>query len=542
MASYLVQAGTSLYHVTRGGVGTALTLPSGCTLTGTSAAPLRSVLFEGGATPVRVCVGGCTFDFFIDTYGVARPLSIAAPAASPVATVGGGTDLYGVYGVAATFKIKNRFGLTIWESAVSPMSPYTPSLNNQSIRLDAIPISPSTFINARGLYRTTNGGNTLFPWFDIDDNSQTIADVGTPDTRLSLVSALAANFGSPPKLKLACLWKQRVWGIPDQQPHNLRWTEDRLFYAWNPANEIVIPPVHQDVLGLTGVTAFIPRRDQLGVAKNDHIHQIVGDSNDTFQRTQVSDTIGCVSQDSVVVIRDTAYFLGPRGVVEWTAKSIGYISEAQVDGWFTSDTYFNRALFPYARGRYNPVTDAYELLVAAAGSSNLDRWIAFDLRGRRWFGPHKTDGFTPTGIGTDTDFHGTVQSGTVNAPYTIFGSSAGNLYVRDDSKKADDGTAIPFQVDLPPLGSQEPDVTKVFGQPTILTRAESSGTLSIVPKIGALDASEGAPILHDLRKEREVLRRLGTGIYAQLSLRHSDANTGVELRGLEIPYTTIGRR
>lgn len=539
MSSYLVQAGTNLYSVTRGGVATTISLPGGVTLTG-STDPCRTAAFttSSGLDTVLVVVNGGSADFFLTSDGTARPLSIAAPTSAPVLSAGSGTGLTGVYKVACTFKVKDANGATVLESGLGPSSAASSSLSNTTLRLDNIPTSNNSYVTARGVYRTTAGGNIFYPWFDIDDNTNLSEDRGVADASLSVLITSADTYGNPPPLKLIASWNGRLWGVPKGYPDELLWTEDQVFYGWGATNSVIIPPASSDAFG---VTALIPRRDQLGIARFNRLHQITGSDNDSFQRVEVSESLGCVSQESVVVVRDVAYFLGERGVVEWSAASIGYCSEAQVDAWFTTDTYFNRALFTQAKGRYNYETDSYELLLASAGSSSLDRWISFDLRSRRWFGPHKTTAFTTTCVGNNTFFKGTLTD-TNEVPITVFGGSDGFLYRRDASVVDDAGVAVPFSVDLPYIHGGEPDYEKFWGELTVAGRAGDSGTLTITPKVGDLDATTSTARSHDLSKTRERLSRLGVGKYFQLNLSHSEVGKGMSLHGLELPFHLVGRR
>lgn len=541
MASYLVQSGTTLYLVTRAGVQTAITLPMGVTLTG-AASRCRVVVFGASNAPQIIVVGGLTKDIYISSSGVARVLQIAPPVAAPALTAGAATDLTGAYTVWVSFKVKDDNGKTLIESALSPASTPSAALTNQTLRMDGIPVSSESTVNSRGIYRSMSGGNVPYPWFDIDDNSTLAEDRGVVDALLALLPTTAVSIGTPPDLALITTWKDRLWATPRLKPDYTRWTEERVFYAWNPTNELVVPPLFTDAYG---VTAYIPRRDQLGIARRNRLYQVTGDSNDTFQRTCISEILGCVSQESVVVVRDIAYFLGERGIVEWTADSVGYVSEAQVDPWFTSDTYFNRALFSSVQGRYNPSTDAVEFLLPAAGSSNLDRWIAFDLKRRCWLGPHTTAAFTPTCCGTDSSDHGILTS-SQGYPLAVFGASDGYLYYRDDTNADDDQTAVALDVTLPALGGFDPAVTKVWRQPAVHTRAETAAApgnrLIVTPTVGDLSASASPAQVHDLTREHGRLGRLGFGRYLSLRLQHSGVGESVRIFGIDLPFLVRGRR
>jgi hypothetical protein len=541
MASYLVEAGTSLYRMTAAGVATQITLPSNTpavSLYGTQAAPLRTAVFTSGNTPIEVCVNGGSQDFFIDTYGVARRLQLTPPTAAPVLAIGAGTGLTGIYTVAMTFKIKDVNGNTIIESALGPLSTPTSSLANKSIGMTLIPVSGDPTVNARGIYRSTAGGSVLYPWFDIDNNTDLTDDRAGADALLSIISTTAYRQSAPPDLKLIATWNDQLWGVPRKQPDHVRWTDPRLFYAWSPDNEVLAPPTNTDGIG---VTALIPRRDNLGIAKRKRLYMITGSGNDSFQRVGNSETLGCVSQESVVVHQNIAYMLGENSVNAWSDEGIVSITDDNVQAWFTTDKYFNRSMFPYAQGRYNPDSNSYELLLSAPGSSNLDRWISYSIRTQRWYGPHLTNGFIPSCAGTGTGNRGVLNE-SANPPITVFGGQDGRIYQRDGSNVNDGSTAVPLSIVLPPLSVNEPDLDKIFLKPTIHTRAEASGVLTVIPTVGSLEDAASIARTHDLRLGREVLPMLGRGRYCQLTLTHSATTERPRIMGIEIPYNFLGRR
>jgi len=551
MASYLVQGGTTLYLVSQTGVLTPLTLPSGITVTGPST-PCRAVLFGSGTDPYLIVVNGLSQDIYIDKYGTVRTFSVMPPVAAPTVTTGAltgptGTLLTGIYSVAASFKVKTTSGAVILETGLSPISTGSPSLSTGSLAVNAIPVSSEPTVNARGLYRTLSGGNVLYPWFDVDNNSTLTADRASTDGTLSLLPTTATSNGLPPALKLIANWKDILWGVPRAEVDHVRWTEPRIIYGWQATNDLIAPPQNTDVYG---VTAFIPRRDQLGIARRDRLHQITGDSDDTFARTQVSPNIGCLSQESVVVIRDVAYWLAERGVVEWTSESIGYITESQVDPWFTTDEYFNRSLFTSAQGRYNPDTDSYELLLAGLGSTALNMWVAFDLKRRAWFGPH-VSGLPLSCCASDSERHGYLRN-SVDFPITVFGTTTGYLEKRDVTVADDDTQPVAMDCTLPILGGFAPEQDKVWGDPTLHSRIEPAGTgpntLAVTMAAGPLESdgfvSPDFAVTTDavLTEGYQRLDRAGVGRYLSFEFQHEAVGERVRIQGLEVPYAVIGRR
>jgi len=545
MASYLVTTPNGLYLESVSGAITSISLPSGVSIT--SGALCRPALFGTNGDPYIVVVNGLSSDIYIDKSGIARTLQLQPPAGAPAVTTGAGTDLTGVYKVAVTFKIKDGSGKLVAESALSPLSTGSVSLSNVSLAVNSIPVSNSTDVNARGLYRTLSGGNVLYPWFDIDDNTTTSEDRGGSDANISLLPTTATTIGLPPLLSLIMAWKDRLWGVPRLNPDFPQWTESLQFYAWNATNQIVAPPQNTDPYG---VLAFIPRRDQLGIARRNRLYQITGDSNDTFARTEVSPNIGCLSQESVVVVRDVAYWLGERGVVEWTSQSLMYVSESQVDAWFTTDNFFNRGLFGLAQGRYNPDTDSYELLMAGLGSTSLNMWVSFDLKRRAWFGPHTTD-LPLSCCATDTERHGYLRDAG-QLPMTAFGGGTGILYKRDSTVADDDNNPVEMDLTLPLLGTFAPEMDKVWLDPTLHSRIEpastGSNTVTITAAVGSLNADgiidDANPVVSeaDLTEDFQRLDRPGEGRYVSFRFQHAAQGERVRIFGLEVPYNIIGRR
>lgn len=740
MASRFVQAGSSLYRQRTDGVSTVIALPqypTPVTLYGASR-PLRATGFTYQDKPITIFVNGGSEDFYVDTFGVARSLQLAPPMIAPVPSAGAGTGLTGVYKVAATFKVKDANGATLMESGLSPISVATSALVNKTIALANIPVSADGSVNARGLYRTLSGGDVLYPWFDMDNNLDLTEDRGVADASLSVLGTNVTRYGQPPDLSLVTVWNDQVWGVPRLQPDHVRWTDPRLFYGWSPDNEILAPPTNSDAYG---VTALIPRRDNLGIAKRKRLYMVTGSGNDSFQRVGVSETLGFVSQESIVVIENEGYGLGETGVNVWSDEGIVSISDDQVQAWFTTDDFFNRSQFYRAQGRYCEDSDSYELLLCSAGSTTFDRWVSYDRRGKRWSGPHKTVGFTPTCCATGTSLRGLLDE-TSSPALTVFGASDGWLYKRDpnvitdgaldptidsvsnlayaaglswthvcavgttllvalirddgaavttvtyngvamtlgdsvvvsggfkyyayyqfnpasgshtiavggsatiaaigvsyrntgttlDAHATNSGTslvtlrtslttlvdrslvlyfvadrsggvpsalenivavgnaggaasmivfdaggavpdagvttmiatvngtaggvmlafpptatvntvgAVPMEIQLPFLSVSEPDITKLFERPTIHTRAETSGVLTVTPIVGTLESAASQSRSHNLQLDRELLPMLGVGRYCQLTLTHSAATERPRIFGIEIPYTFLGRR
>ena len=535
MPNYIVQGNTSLYRVSQGGVATTLTLPTGVTLYGTGT-PCRFAQFGEWV----IVVNGATKDLFIGLDNTVRVLKILPPSVAPTLAASATTAGFGAGARIVAYTQQVRDPLTrklIMESGFSPVGSYTVPGGGGGILATNIEVSEHQHADARGVYYSTAGGTYLFTAHWIDSNIVTDFDVLVT----TLAGVLPVVPEPAPDFKLIAAWKDRLWGVPRLEIDNVRWSEERTFYSFPSTNEIVVPKIETDT---SGVTAIIPRRDDIGFGRKDALYRIIGDDNESYQRQKVDD-IGVEVQESVVVVRNIAYFLGRAngrvGVFEWSDAGVRNVSERQVDAWFNTDTYFNRSRWENARGRYNPDTDSYELLLASQGQTTQDYWVSFRIRDRVWHGPHKTAAFTNFATGTDGNLSGTLGS-TTAARLSVFGGTDGFLYKRDSSVVNDHNSAIDFDIDTPFIHDGAPDIEKVWMQPTIHSRIEAAGTLTVTPKVGGLGASAGTAISHTLTLGRERLRRLGLGRYVQLNMRLNTVDRKVRIFGIELPWLHRGRR
>lgn len=208
----------------------------------------------------------------------------------------------------------------------------------------------------------------------------------------------------------------------------------------------------------------------------------------------------------------------------------------KVHPWFNTDTYFNRTLFADAVGGFNPDLDTYDLHLAAAGSSTLNRWVSYHIKQRIWTGPHVTAKFTPT-------YRGLLRDDAMEAVPTIGGSDM-FLYKMNQSGATDVDTAIAIDWITKFLAADTPDITKVWLEPTFHVKRQGATPqpLVVTPRIGALDASNGTAQNISQAIDRSRLARLGVGRFLRLQFTHSTNAEDVDLRGLELPYVEAGRR
>jgi hypothetical protein len=417
-------------------------------------------------------------------------------------------------------------------------------LTNQNASLTDIARSTDD-ISARRLYRTLTDGAVYFHLLDHDGNTSEALINGTSDAALELLPALSDTLTSPPgtipsiRFKWIVEWKSRLWAIADDPTllDTVFVTETNKVYAW--PNSIVAYPTGQDEFGIVGL---VPRRNQLGIIKRNGLWQINASSSGTgltlsnISVQQITfGKAGCISADTIVVVNDRAFWLGNDGVYEWTDNGVRNITDEKVAPWFKSDTYFNRSKFPDAFAKYNEQRNQYELHLAAAGSSDIDRWVALNITNGQWYGPHKTGLFTPTHAAHLVDSNG--------LPIALVGSSAGVIYTANATTFRDGAaTAIDMDVFTPFYHGNAPDIVHYWDEVSALSKIEAAGTLSITPYVGRLDASAGTAISHDLTKGRERLRRLGVGPMLRFRLRHNTVNQSATIYGFEVPFHEVGRR
>lgn len=517
----LLQAASSLQFMDTSGVLTTLTLPTGVTIDSTKVP--RFTIFGRYV----VVVNSPTRPITVDADGIVRVLTPNPPGAPVTLSGPAGGSLTGTFIVWQSYITFDAFGRIISESPMGPPSIAT-AIAAKYLKAADIVLSSDT-VSATRLYRSTTGGSIPFLWIDVDGNTQTSIQDDLSDTLLGSVAA--PTLGAPSRLSLIAEFRGRLWGVSLTDIDAVRYTEAELMYSWPSTNRIIIPKEGGDD---RGVTAILARRESLAIGRQNKLVEIVGNDNDDFREVKLSDETGVEASDSLAVHLDTCFFLGKDGIYSWDDSGVNNVSDGKVRSWFTTDTYFNRARFPYAVGRIDPLSGKYQLLLSATGSSNLDRWIEYDIKNRTFWGPHKTDDFTPTWITTLLD--------SSNLPVVAHASSSGFFYKEQATRTDGTATGIAFDVDGKFHDMQTPDITKFFGELSVMSKIQAAGTLTINSYVGGLDAAAGAAISATMTLGRERLRRLGIGRFCKLNFQHSVAGQDVELFGYEIPFHEIGRR
>ncbi len=525
MAFTLVGTSTGLVAIAADGTQGSLTLPSGITIV--AGATMRGAVMNR----IAILVNLFSAPIWTDLTNTVYPAQLASPGIPPTLATGGGTGYTGTVRAKVQFLIKDEFNNVIGSSELSPASA-SQVLANQNIAYTNIAISPNPAVNSRRIYRTANLGTSYFWDVDIDDNTTTTLTNASSDASLSTVAIDPDEYvACPAGLDTVAVYKGRAWGRSKTDPDTLYGSALDDVTSW----PISIPtyPVGAERSGITG---FGARRDDLVIFKRASIQKLVGDSEDNFRIIRLAEGQGCVSADSVRVIRDAVYWLDSEGV--WTLGADDTprsLTDDTVRPWFSSGDYFNRSNFSVAFAEYDPRKHSYDLFLCSTGSTTIDRWVSLDLLTGKWFGPHKTGTFTPSGSAVCSD--------TAGNPQLVVGGSNGFLYAALAGNYSDGAsTAIDFEVKGKFHSGDQPDLTHLWLQPTLLTKVESAGTLTLTPRIGNLDSVTGTAQSHDLTKERERMARIGPGRLCQFQFRQNTAGQGVELYGYELPYIVLGRR
>ena len=543
----ILQAGTALQMLDKNYDFVSLTLPTNVQIS--SNLPARFTIFNRYV----VMVNSVSRPIIIDPEGNVFVLTPRKPGNLITLAGAAGGTLSGTYRVKATFVIKDTDGNIITESDFGPISAAA-TISSQWLRATNIPVSPDTSSmvvgGLRRIYRTTTGGSTYFPWIDLDGNTVTSIQDDLSDASLSLVAA--PTLGAPPDLYLVAEFKKRLFGVGRNDKDTLYHSEASKMYAWPATNSFPIQPVGEDE---QGVTALIRRRDELGVARRSAFHKIVP-SGSGFGLLTITEGSGVESQESVVIIKDVGYYLGHAkgqfGIYKWDSAGVANISDKQVQSWLNSDTYFDRAEFKNAFGRYNPVTNAYELHLKDKASGD-DRWISLDLNRMQFFGPHKTDAFIPRCTGHIVD--------STNVIRAAIGGTNGFIYQMNMPTFEDEGYPIEFDVESPAFHANAPEIDHYWGELSVLTRQEiapNAGKLIVTPSTGEIgqevvdgvptgkttvvNLQEGDSMEADLTQSRHRLDRLGIGKVAKLRFYLKEIGKGVRIFGYELPFHELGRR
>jgi hypothetical protein len=543
---YLIQAGDVIYVVAENGtVYTALVMPAGVTVDATKRArfaTLNQKVVISNAVSVNVWVDPATFTVY--------KLAIAAPTTNLAAAQGASTGgLTGAYLWRYSF-VQKIGGVVVNESPLSPAMA-APVVINGTASLSSIDVDSTvgTATTGRRIYRTAAGGSDYFNTFeDIDDNVTTVLSDIVSDAGLDLLPAditvtnAAAGSDGASRLTLLVEHKDILFGVGSQAAlvDQILYTNPKQIYAWSANNQLPAAPTGADSFGIVG---YAPRRDGLCIFKRARLLKLIGSSNADFAVIPVMERVGCIASDSLVIINDTIYWLGADGVYSWDDNdTISCVSRAAVDGWFTSDTYFDRTQFSIAWGNWNPVTNCYELSMVPAGGTDLTAWVAMELTTGKWFGPHLTGAFTPTGrqlLRTSAGIWRPMMGGADGYAYLQ------NVDGSDDVAGSGALAQVVSSWTITPMTQGDPTLTHFWGEVHATFREEANGvTLALTPTVGNLESVTAFTVTMPLSGSTKArLRRIGVGSICFLQFEQNALGARFLLYGLDVtPISLVGRR
>lgn len=522
MAFTLIQTGGSLKSVnTDGTLGPALTLPSNIDLA-TNRQP-RFARFKRYA----ILVNTPTKPLSIDPDGVVRILTPDAPTAAVTLSDGAAGSLSGTYLSLQTYYINDLDGNLISESGAGPAMSAAYTIASKKLR-GTFAVSGESVTGSK-IYRTTTNGSTYFPWTSTTDNIDTTVENDTSDAALGLVEM--ADLGEAPDLTLIAEWQGRLWGVDRTEIDDLRYTESGTMYGWSALNTLPIGKIGTDQ---AGVIALVARRNALGVARKNSFLQITGTTRSNIGAKTLHEELGVLSQESVVVFNDVAFFLWRDGVYTWDDSGFKCISNGKVRSWFTTDTYFNRTMFWRAFAGLDPLALRYRLYLASADSTTIDRWVEYDIPTGTWWGPHRTDALSPTCA---------ISVYEANMQPSIMVGSSGGFLSKDQETRTDWTSAISLSARTKNYFGDDPEKEKYFGEPTILIDPLTSGNLTVTPYVGKRNAPARTASTYSMTNARKCLGRMGTGQFGSLKFTNSEVGKDVVLVGYAIdPIHIIGKR
>ncbi len=522
----LMQVGSMLKSInTDGGLSPALTLPNGVTL----AANLQPRFARFKRYVVLVNTPSRPISIGVD--GTVRPLTPTPPGVAVALSAGAAGTLTGSYLSLQTYKLLDSFGNIIAESDYGPAMTARVTVASQKLHAN-FPLSSET-VDATQLYRTTTLGAVYFPWTTVAGNITTSVENDISDAALGLIPG--PELGSAPDLTLIAEAFGRLWGVARDDVDSLRYTSAGTMYGWSAPNTLLIPHVGSDG---AGITALIPRRAALGVTRRNVFVQVTGSQRTNFQPVIVNggENTGCVSQESVVVFNDTAYFLAQDGVYQWDSNGITCISDGRVRTWFTTDIHFNKSMFWRAFAEFDPIGKKYRLFLAGKGSDVITHWVEYDVLNGTWWGPHLTSAFTPSSA--------FLVAGRNQQLFPMIASREG--YLSQDQEDRNDWGLFPidFDVKTRTLDGDDPEQTKYYGELSVFHEKQDAGTLTVTPSLGPHDEEvDQTAFASSMTRGRRRLGRIGVGESMALEFENNVVDEDVVLEGFDIdPVDNAGRR
>lgn len=339
-----------------------------------------------GATPTLYMWLGGAGTFLVDDVvpqsvgifdvGIDPPLTAPSGAQGSGTGIGAGTYLYQI-------AYLNDIG---GESARGPASAGVTIVANKSIDLTSIPVSPSSSVTSREIYRTKAGGTSYFYVATIANNTATTYTDTTNDT--ALVTPPEDDVGLPP-LDATIVYEHKNYMMYA--------SGDKVYFSKVGEPDHVSPVDYKQFPG--NVLAMRSFQGALVVGGDNFCHAVFGDiwdSSPTVDDTTVkvvSNTFGPVSQESMCLCNSSIGDI----LVFPTRRGLNYVNQG-----FQENTVVNSLLSAEVQNMFDGAINRsnmagmyfnYEYLLAMdyygaetpVTTNNI--LMKYDLRGNKWNPP-----------------------------------------------------------------------------------------------------------------------------------------------------------
>lgn len=252
----------------------------------------------------------------------ASDVGLAAPTTAPVAASNGAGGLTGNYAWKVTYVIESG-GVKEYESDPSGVSNSLTSLSSNAAQL-TIPTSSDTRVNARYLYRSTDGGAKYYYEGKVSDNTTTTFDSDAV-TDAQLGNEVETNHYQPVQGEISEGANERLfWIVGSKLYHSeIGITDAYMEYQVYSSDLARVTSYHElpnNGVGKGLKALYNPQynREDLIVFQEDSISILpAGDPNQPL--LTVSRDIGCKQHDSIVQYNDGLVFLSNK-------KSVMYLT------------------------------------------------------------------------------------------------------------------------------------------------------------------------------------------------------------------------
>ena len=129
--------------------------------------------------------------------------------------------------------------------------------------------------------------------------------------KLKMGSAPTVLANAPEDLNYICSHDNRIYGAVGNKLHFSALSKAEDWTTLNDAGEIVVDDGYGDITGL------VPSNGRLIIFKEDSMYELYGTGPRNFELQPVSETIGCTSHHTAVMVDGILYFLSKRGVYRY---------------------------------------------------------------------------------------------------------------------------------------------------------------------------------------------------------------------------------